>query len=240
MTAPRRLPTFTTFLYEVSPCEFLSYALLLLGLAALVPMPNVHAGDFKLEDGFKLLFNGKNFDGWSEKKITTKDKANVVFGKFGADVEPEKLAEEIKKLPGSALLDGKTDAYKGRFKIVDGVIHYDPKAGGDRYIETVQEFAKDVHIKFDFKAGDKCNNDILFRGTKFDIILADEKKPTKETKHVNLNEWVTFELVAKGNTIEHKMNGEVVRTSKGAAKASSLMLRAEFGVIQVKNIRVKE
>ena len=220
--------------------RLLSYGLLFLGLAVLLPRPGARAGDFKLEEGFKLLFNGKNFDGWREKKVTVKDRANQVFKKFGDDVDPDKLAEEIKKIPGSALLEGKTDAYKGRFKIAAGVIHYDPKAGGDRYIETTREFAKDVHIKFDFKPGAACNNDILFRGTKFDIILADEKKPNKETKHVKLGEWTTFELVAVGNTIEHKMNGETVRTTKTAAKASSLMLRAEFGVIEIKNIRAKE
>ena len=220
--------------------RMLSYALLLAGLAVLLPLSSMSAGEFKLEKGFTLLFNGKNFDGWSEKKITNKDKANQVFAKFGNNIAPDKLVEEMQKLPGSALLDGKTEAYKNRFKISDGVIQYDPKAGGDRYIETVKEFAKDVHIKFDFKAGDKCNNDILFRGTKFDIILADEKKVTKETKHVKLGEWVTFELIATGNTIEQKMNGETVRTSKAGAKASSFMLRAEFGVIEIKNIRVKE
>lgn len=175
--------------------------------AALAPMS---AGDFKLEKGFTLLFNGKNLDGWRERN--SKDN-----------------------------LDGKTEAFKGRFKVTDGVLVYDPAVGGDKYIETVKSFEKDVHFKFDFKAGAKCNNDVLFRGTKFDIILpADEKKANKENKHVKLGEWATFELVAKDGTIEHKINGETVRTTKSPLKASTLVLRAEFGAIEVKNIRVKE
>ena len=48
--------------------RILSYALFLCGLAALLPTPRVLAGEFTLEPGFKLLFNGKNFDGWTEKK----------------------------------------------------------------------------------------------------------------------------------------------------------------------------
>src|SRR5581483_127260 len=108
-----------------------------------------HAEDFKLEPGFTLLFNGKNLDGWKE---ASKKKES---------------------------LDGKTEAYNGRFKVTDGRLVYDPEVKGDLYIETAKEFGKDVHIKFDFKAGPKCNNDVFLRGTKFDIIPAN-----KENKNV--------------------------------------------------------
>jgi Domain of Unknown Function (DUF1080) len=184
----------------------LSYALLLVGVGALlIALPCADAGDFKLEPGFTLLFNGKTLDGWRQKS----DKAP---------------------------LEGKTHAYDGRFKVNAGILVYDPAVRGDRYIETTKEFASDVHFKFDFKPGPKCNNDILFRGKKFDIIPGD-----KETKNVKEGEWHTFELTATGNTLQYKINGEAVRTtSKVKATASTFVLRAELGVIQIKNIRVKE
>ena len=77
----------------------------------------------KVEPGFTSLFNGKNLDGWKE-----------VGGKKES-------------------LTGKSEAYMGRFKVVDGKLVYDPAVKGDKYIETDKEFAKDVTIKFDFKAG---------------------------------------------------------------------------------------
>jgi hypothetical protein len=172
---------------------------------ALLPIQGMSAGEFKLEPGFTLLFNGKNFDGWKE-----------------ANGNKESL-------------DGKTEAYKGRFKIVEGKIVYDPAVGGDRYIETAKEFGKDVHIKFDFKPGAKCNNDLFLRGTKFDIIPG-----TKENKNVKEGEWYTFEIIVTGDKIEHKINGEVARSSKAKAGATPFKLRAEFGAIEIKNIRVKE
>jgi hypothetical protein len=162
--------------------------------------------DFKLEDGFKLLFNGKNLDGWKEASGKKKQS-----------------------------LDGKTEAYKGRFKVAEGKLVYDPSVKGDLYIETAREFGKDVHIKFDFKPGAKCNNDLFLRGTKFDIIPGN-----KENKNVKLGEWYTFEIVVSGTKIEHKINGETVRTSKTKSKSSPFKLRAEFGAIELKNIRVKE
>ena len=183
----------------------LSCVVLLFGLALLVPIPFVEAGEFKLESGFTLLFNGKTLDGWRQKS----DKAP---------------------------LQGKTHAYDGRFKVDDGVLVYDPAVKGDRYIETTKEFDKDVHFKFDFKAGKACNNDVLFRGKKFDIIPGKD-----ETKNVKEGEWYTFELRATGETLQYTINGETVRTTtKVKAKGSTFVLRAEFGAIQVKNIRAKE
>jgi hypothetical protein len=163
------------------------------------------ADEFKLEDGFTLLFNGKNLDGWKE-------------------------ASQKKEA-----LDGKTEAYKGRFKVDDGRLVYDPAVKGDLYIETAKEFGKDVHIKFDFKPGPKCNNDLFLRGTKFDIVPGN-----KENKNVKEGEWYTFEIVITGDKIEHKINGEVARTSKAMPKATPFKLRAEFGSIEIQNIRVKE
>lgn len=185
------------------------HVILFAGLLGLTQ--NTSADDFKLESGFTLLFNGKNLDGWREAS-----------GKKDADAKKETL-------------DGKTEAFKGRFKVVEGKLVIDPAVKGDSYIETVKEFGKDVHIKFDFKAGPKCNNDIFLRGSKFDIVPGN-----KETKSVKEGEWYTFEIIVSGDKIEHKVNGETARSGKAADKATPFKLRAEFGSIEVKNIRAKE
>ena len=182
-------------------------AVLLSTLPLLAAGSTLRGDDFKLEPGFKLLFNGKNLDGWKE--------AN---GKKEA-------------------LDGKTEAHGGRFKVVEGVLVYDPSVKGDLSIETAQEFGKDVHIKFDFKAGAKCNNDLFLRGTKFDIVPGN-----KENKNVKEGDWVVCEIIVVGDKIEHKIGGETARSStlKADAPATPFKLRAEIGAIEIKNVRVKE
>src|SRR4051794_15698171 len=59
-------------------------------------------------------------------------------------------------------LDGKTEAHKGRFKVVDGKLVIDPKVPGDVWIKTDRKFEKDVHVKLDFFPGKGCNNDTHF------------------------------------------------------------------------------
>jgi len=186
--------------------RILPLAILLCCLTVSLTTPRARAADFTLEPGFTLLMNGKNLDGW-----------------------------QTAKTPSADPLEGKTEAFGGRFKVVDGTLVYDPAVKGNFYIETTREFSKDVHIKLDFKPGPKCNNDFFLRGTKFDIIPGN-----KENMNDKEGEWSTLEIIIVGDKVEHRINGETVRTSKATAPASRFMLRAEFGDIQLKNIRVKE
>ena len=176
------------------------------GLVLTSAVPRCLAADAAPEAGFTPLFNGKDLTGWQTARV-----------------------------PKSEPLDGKTDAFAGRFKVADGILVYDPAVKGNAYIETTREFSKDVDVKLDFKAGPKCNNDFFLRGTKFDIIPGN-----KENKDVKEGEWSTLEIVVQGDTVEHKINGVTVRTAKAGQPSSPFMLRAEFGDIQIRNIRVKE
>jgi hypothetical protein len=184
-----------------------SFGVLVTGLLLRMAGPELFADDSKVEPGFTLLFNGKNLDGWKEAS-----------GKKEA-------------------LEGKTEACGGRFKVVEGRLVYDPEVKGDLYIETVKAFGKDVHVKFDFKPGAKCNNDVFLRGTKFDLVPGN-----KENKEVKEGEWAAFEVVIVGDKVEHRINGETVRTStlKAGSSETPFKLRAEIGAIEIKNIRVKE
>jgi hypothetical protein len=49
-------------------------------------------------------------------------------------------------------------------------------------------------------------------------------------------------LIVSGDKLEHRINGEVARTTKLGEKnkESGFKIRAEFGAIEIKNVRVKE
>jgi len=160
------------------------------------------ADDFKPEAGYALLFNGKDLTGWK-----TKAKA------------------------GEAL-DGKAEAFGGRFKAAGGELVIDPKVKGDVRIETAKEFGKDCTIKFEFKPDAKCNNDLFLHGTKFDI-----KKGVKGLKD---DDWNEVEIVAAGGQVAYKINGEAAGTLKATREASTFEIRAEFGAIQIRKLRAKE
>lgn len=168
----------------------------------------VAADEFKLEPGYTLLFDGKNLNGWQTKAA-------------GKDAKAEPL-------------DGKTEAFGGRFKVADGELVIDPKVKGDRYIETVAPVSGDFTIRFDFKPADGCNNDLLLLGTKFDI-----KVSSKDTvKGAKAGEWNKIEIVVKSGSADFIINGEKAATQKTKAAKGPLTLRAEFGAIAYRNVRI--
>lgn len=180
----------------------LCFGVLLAALAFFAaPSSSTAADDFKLEEGFTLLFNGKDLTGWKKEK-------------------------------GGDKLDGKTEAYDKRFNVVDGVLVIDPAVKGDVKIATQKEFDKDLIIKFDFKPGKACNNDLFLRGQKFDIVL--------KLKGVKEGEWNQMEIIIKGDKAEFKINGESARSGAAKAGATPFMIRAEFGVIEFRRMRFKE
>jgi len=165
---------------------------------------------------------------------------------------PSNAADEFKPEPGFTMLftgknldgwklkgkkddlTGQTEAAGGRFKIVDGTLVIDPKVKGDIIMETAMEFAKDLTIKFEFKPGEGCNNDLFLRGTKFDIVV------NAKTKGIKLGEWNDMEIVFKGEEANYKCNGESIGTRKTKADKSAFGIRAEFGSIEIRKLRVKE
>jgi len=130
-------------------------------------------------------------------------------------------------------LDGKSEAFGGRFKLVDGVLVIDPKVKGDVIIQTAKEFTGDVHLKFDYRPDARCNNDLFFRGIKFDI-KKDDVKNLKE------GEWNEFEIIVSGEKAEFKSGGETYRNVGTKAAASPLGIRAEFGAMEIRRLRIKE
>ena len=177
--------------------------LLHFGFALALSTSIVTVDDFKPEPGFKLLFNGKNLDAWQ--------------------------TQTAKKEP----LEGKTEAFGGRFKVKDGELFLDPSVKGDVRIETTKEFGKEVTIRFEFKPDEKCNNDLFLLGTKFDITL-------DAVKNAKKNEWNEMEIVVKDGKAEFKCNGQMIRSIPTKGDKSTFAIRAEFGSITIRKLRASE
>lgn len=129
-------------------------------------------------------------------------------------------------------LEGKAETPDQRFKVAEGLLVVDAKAKGDVTIDSVQELAGDVHVKFDFLPGAGCNNDLYLRGLKFDLKQAD-------VKNMKQGEWNSFEIVIAGEKVEFKCNGELLKTEKPKNASSPLGIRAELGPIQIRRLRYK-
>lgn len=136
------------------------------------------------------------------------------------------------KLRGGDSLAGKTATARDRFQVKEGELIIDGKSKGNMVIDTAREFKGDVHIKFQYLPDEKCNNDLYFRGLKFDIKAAG-------VKNIKYNQWNDFEIVVQGDKVQFINNGETQRTQKAKTESSPLGVRAEFGAIQIRQMRFK-
>ncbi len=133
---------------------------------------------------------------------------------------------------GGESLDGKTEAPMARFQVAEGKIIIDGKAKGNMVIDTVKPFAGDVHLKFQYLPSEGCNNDLYFRGVKFDIKKGD-------VKNVQFGKWNELELIVHGTELEIKNNGETQQKTTTKSDSTPLGIRAEFGAIEFRRMRFK-
>ena len=118
---------------------------LLLALLGLHPVGQA-ADDFKLEEGYTLLFNGKDMTGWE-------------LGYCPAGSRPN-----------SEKLDGKTVSSDKVFTVVDGLLVASGKH--NRAVYTSKEYNRPFHLKFEFRTPtDKTTNNsgLFLRGPQLQI-----------------------------------------------------------------------
>jgi hypothetical protein len=234
-------------------------ALLVAGLLA-IARPAPAGDDFKVEEGYKSLFNGKDLTGW---RYTAKPK--------------ESLAD-------------KTETSDGRIKVEDGAIvmmEKDAKGkGGIRDLYTVENFPKSFRLKMEFRASLKADSGVYLRGPQLqvrDYIRRNEHKHLKKFKNDGWNELditVTnavptttvngkvltakddLELTVKDGKPEAKLNGkpvdiktisvnigalaqclcngEKLETMRNLPANGGVGLQAETGKFEFRRIRIKE
>src|SRR5438034_10931523 len=146
----------------------------IIGLCLAVALTaGARADDFKVEDGYKSLFNGKDLSGWKYP------------GKNGKPLE------------------GKTATPDQRIEVKDGVILVNEKdsagKGGIKDLYTVEDFDKDFHLKLEFRASLKSDSGVYLRGPQLqvrDFIRRGEKKQLADV--FKNDDWNELDITVKG------------------------------------------
>ncbi len=189
-----------------------SRVMLLLAAVAVAFVAHSRGEDFKPEEGYTLLFNGKDLTGW----------------RYGNKAD--------------AALEGKAETPDGRFKVVDAAIVALEKdaagKGGIRDLYTVQEFDKDFHLKLEFRAGLKADSGVYIRGPQLqvrDFIRRGEQKQLTKFKN---DDWNELDITVTGAEAVCLLNGEMLSKLKVPAKGP-IGLQAESGKFEYRRLRLR-
>jgi hypothetical protein len=167
------------------------------------------ADDFKPEKGFHSLFNGKDLTGWKEGK------------------------------DGKKALDGKKEAFGGRFQVKNGVIVAN-EGKGIQDIYTVKNYDKDFHLRLEFRAAPRADSGVYISGLQLQVRDYPTVGPYKDLKKFKKGGWNVLDITVKGTKALCQCNGEVLEKALKVPAKGGIGLQAETGKFEFRRIRVKE
>ena len=171
--------------------------------------------DFKVEEGFTLLFNGKDLSGWTYKNEPLDGKTETPDKRF-------------------SVADGIIVAHP---KDSEG-------KGGIRDLWTAKMFEKSFRLKLEFRAGLKADSGVYLRKRQLqvrDYLRRGEQKQLTKFKNDGWNE---LDLTVRnkgraGGTAECLCNGEKLDVRMRVPRTGPIGLQAESGKFEFRRIRVK-
>jgi hypothetical protein len=192
---------------------------LLLSLA-LVSFTCALADDFKPEEGFTVLFNGKDLTGWEYGPVP------------------------VTKKPIIEKLDGKTATKDKVFEVSDGLIVASGKKVMALY--TAKEYNQDFQFKVEFRTSTenkKNNSGIYIRGPQLQLDAVTEGGLTgvfRKLTKFKTDDWNEIEITVKGTEAVCKCNGEQVGKPMKIPEKGTIGLQSEIGKFEFRRIRIKE
>jgi hypothetical protein len=169
--------------------------------------------DFKLEEGYVSLFNGKDLTGWRYvgSKADLADKTETPDRRF-----------EVKD--GIIVANAK-DA-KGK--------------GGIRDLYTVKDYNKDFHLILEFRAAPRADSGVYIRGPQLQVRDYPTVGPYKKLTKFKDGGWNQLDIIVKGTAAECRCNGEILEKAFRVPERGGIGLQAEAGKFEFRRIRVKE
>ena len=190
--------------------------------AALRPLLATHGyletepDTFKLEPGFKSLFNGRDLTGWGLRK-----------------------RKSLKRLEN---FDGKKTSGDKRYVAINGrlVVTTPPEGRRFQQLWTTKEFPKDFILKLEFRATPNADSGVFIRSPQLqcrDYLLAG---PWKDLKNYKPQEWNEMVVTVKGATAHCTCNGEVLNGAMKVPATGPIGLEGDRGQMEYRRIRLKE
>lgn len=192
----------------------------ILGMLVLSYSPAV-ADEFKPEEGYTLLFNGENLNGWE----------------FGS-VPP------VKNPPPKEKLEGKTATTNEVFLVKDGLLIASGKKISALY--TTKTYDRDFNLKFEFRTvaeKPKNNSGVFIRGPQLQLDATNDGGLTgvfKRVKNFKIGDWNEIDITVKGTEADCKCNGESVGKAMKIPAEGPIGLQSEYGQFEFRRIRIKE
>jgi lysophospholipase L1-like esterase len=179
-------------------------------LGLLKPEPD----NFKPEEGFVSLFNGKDLTGWGYK---------------GKDGSRESF-------------DGKVMSSDGRYMAIHGrlVVTTPPEYSRITQLWTAQEFPKNFTLKLEFRATPNADSGIFLRQPQLQCRDYSLAGPWKNLPNYTPQQWNEVVVTVKNNVAHCTCNGDVLDAAFKLPPTGPIGLEGDRGQMEYRRIRIQE
>jgi lysophospholipase L1-like esterase len=223
------LPALFPDLLHLNAAGYAKWASALRPVFATLGHLDASADDFKPEDGFVNLFNGKDLTGWGYRATAPRKGAP----KPGAPLFVEVKADQS--------FDGQTESADGRYRAINGRLVITTPAEGRRIqaLWTTREFPEDFELRLEFRATPNADSGVYLRKPQLqcrDFLVAG---PYKDLKKYKAQDWNELIVVVKSGIAHATCNGEVLEAALKLPATGPIGLEGDRGQMEYRRLRVK-
>ena len=193
------------------------------------------ADAFVPEDGFELLFNGRDLTGWGYRPTSEEDKANA---KRWQASDPNAAAWPFVDAP--ARFDGQKVTPDGRFAAINGrlVVKTPPEYRKIQQLWTSREFAQDFVLRLEFRATPNADSGVYLRGPQLQCRDYRLAGPYKQLKGYKPQDWNLLEVTVRGGVARATCNGELLEAALALPESGPIGVEGDRGQMEYRRIRV--
>ena len=209
------IPALFPDLLHLNAAGYAKWASALRPLFATLGHLDTQADDFKPEEGFVSLFNGKDLTGWGYRATP-----------------PRK---------GDQSFDGRTESADGRYRAINGRLVITTPAEGRRIqaLWTTREFPEDFELRLEFRATPNADSGVYLRKPQLqcrDFLVAG---PYKDLKQYKAQDWNELIVTVKGGVAHATCNGEVLEAALKLPENGPIGLEGDRGQMEYRRLRIK-
>jgi lysophospholipase L1-like esterase len=223
------LPALFPDLLHLNAAGYAKWASALRPVFATLGHLDTQADDFKPEEGFVSLFNGKDLTGWGYRATPPRKGAP----KPGAPLFVEVKADQS--------FDGQTESADGRYRAINGRLVITTPAEGRRIqaLWTTREFPEDFELRLEFRATPNADSGVYLRKPQLqcrDFLVAG---PYKDLKKYKPQDWNELVVVVKGGVAHATCNGEVLEAALKLPATGPIGLEGDRGQMEYRRLQIK-
>ncbi len=225
-------PTWFKDLLHLNPEGYKRWAAALRPLFATLGFLETESDDFKPEEGFVSLFNGKDLTGWGYRPTPPRKKPK----------KPRPNALKFVEIKEAESFDGKTISSDGRYEAINGRLVAKTPAEGRRIqqIWTTAEFPSDFILKLEFRATPNADSGVFIRKPQLQCRDFPLAGPYKDLENYKAQDWNEIIITVKGGKAHSTCNGEVLEDAMAVPETGPIGLEGDRGQMEYRRIRMKK